>query len=479
MAAPWHLLPSAVPHNAVLVRDLETRQLRVIKEIKAQNRQELEEALAEASLHATLTHENIIRYREVFKAGSRTIFIVMDYAPNGDLNGRIERQKRSHRPFPMEKVLVWLAQIIKALHYLHRQNKIHRDIKAANIFLNESDDVVLGDFGIARVLDANAARISARTCKTPVGTPMYMSPEQASAKEYGQAVDIWALGCVLYEMLMFKPAFIAQSMDGLMSRIRRGRFDRSFPPEVPVELQELVCAMLNVDPRARPTIRELIANPLIEPYVKEPAPASAKAAQPEAPAAPTSRTSTQGSVPSLHVHVADAKPRPAAQLAPLQQPRGRVLGALRVPSQVNVTEDPPGAAGAHPPAGTPGNDEHHRKSPTENRAKAVRDASRHRAINLEHQQIRRNSDFIDGRTPGSSPRNSPRIPRRRLSELPPSSLQHAPAPAPAQRRRSEGIVRRESSQWAVPNSGLIKPRRGSHARARQPMDMLSLAQLYK
>ena len=112
------------------------------------------------------------RYHEVFRSGSRTVYIVMDYAAGGDLQGKINRQKMMGKPFSVPQILTWLAQICRALLYLHSQGKIHRDIKAANVFLSKDNKVLLGDFGIARTLDKNAARISARTCKTPVGTPM-------------------------------------------------------------------------------------------------------------------------------------------------------------------------------------------------------------------------------------------------------------------------------------------------------------------
>lgn len=98
----------------------------------------------------------------------------MDYAAGGDLQAKINRQKMTSKPFSVDQILTWLAQICQALLYLHGQGKIHRDIKAANLFLSKENTVLLGDFGIARTLDKNAARISARTCKTPVGTPMYV-----------------------------------------------------------------------------------------------------------------------------------------------------------------------------------------------------------------------------------------------------------------------------------------------------------------
>jgi hypothetical protein len=96
-----------------------------------------------------------------------------------------------------------------------------------------------------------------------------MSPELANGHKYGQKADVWALGCVLYEMVQFRPAFIAQSMDGLMSRIRRGRFEQDYDESIPQELRDIIASLLSVDERRRPSIRELITLPLLAPYVSQ------------------------------------------------------------------------------------------------------------------------------------------------------------------------------------------------------------------
>jgi NIMA (never in mitosis gene a)-related kinase len=95
-------------------------------------------------------------------------------AIGGDLQAKVNRRKIAFNPFTEDEILFWLAQLLEALLLIHQQGMLHRDIKLANMFLTYDDELKLGDFGIARVLDANAANISARTCRTPVGTPMYM-----------------------------------------------------------------------------------------------------------------------------------------------------------------------------------------------------------------------------------------------------------------------------------------------------------------
>ena len=105
-----------------------------------------------------------------------------------------------------------------ALYYLHEKKFLHRDLKTQNIFLKHGR-VRLGDFGIAKILDST--RDFANTC---IGTPYYMSPELFKYKPYSYKSDIWALGCILYEMCNLRHAFDAQSLNGLAVKILKGSY---------------------------------------------------------------------------------------------------------------------------------------------------------------------------------------------------------------------------------------------------------------
>ena len=108
-----------------------------------------------------------------------------------------------------------------AIKHCHDRKIIHRDLKSQNIFLNKDSTILLGDFGIAKVLDST--KDFANTC---IGTPYYMSPELFKNKPYGYKSDVWALGCVLYEMCNLRHAYDAKSINGLAVKILRG----SYPP---------------------------------------------------------------------------------------------------------------------------------------------------------------------------------------------------------------------------------------------------------
>jgi NIMA (never in mitosis gene a)-related kinase len=93
-----------------------------------------------------------------------------------------------------EKLIAfWLIQLLFGIKALHSKNILHRDLKSANIFLTKSYSLKIGDFGISKVLE----RSSAITC---IGTPLYLSPEVCNNQPYGLSSDMWALGCIVYEM---------------------------------------------------------------------------------------------------------------------------------------------------------------------------------------------------------------------------------------------------------------------------------------
>jgi len=122
-----------------------------------------------------------------------------------------------------------LTQISLALQACHGQRKksgnegkvLHRDLKPANVFLDDKQDVKLGDFGLARVLHHDTS-----FAKTFVGTPYYMSPEQMSKNLYNEKSDIWSLGCLVYEMCALVPPFTAPNQKLLAEKIKQGQFRR-------------------------------------------------------------------------------------------------------------------------------------------------------------------------------------------------------------------------------------------------------------
>jgi len=114
---------------------------------------------------------------------------------DGDLATLIKKKKESGGRFSEEEIMQWFVQICMALNYIHARRIMHRDLKASNIFLTANNCVKIGDFGISKVLQGTL-----EAAMTVVGTPYYMSPEVCQNRPYTMKSDIWALGCILYEL---------------------------------------------------------------------------------------------------------------------------------------------------------------------------------------------------------------------------------------------------------------------------------------
>ncbi len=148
------------------------------------------EALAAARLSG---HPNIVTIFDVGDAEGRP-FIVMEYLPGGTVAERARGGPVSH-----EQALAWLAQAAEAIDEAHRHGIVHRDVKPANMLLDDRGGVHMGDFGIARVMDETSAGMT--VAGTVLGTAGYLSPEQARGEPATPASDVYGLGVVAYELL--------------------------------------------------------------------------------------------------------------------------------------------------------------------------------------------------------------------------------------------------------------------------------------
>ncbi|CAK0849771.1 unnamed protein product, partial [Prorocentrum cordatum] len=127
--------------------------------------------------------------------GGPYLFLLMSYAEDGDLRLAMKDRKQAQQTVPELVVLSWLRQTIAGLRHMHAHGVIHRDLKSSNIFLSGGRRVArIGDFGISKVLE------SVSFAQTGVGTPAYMAPETMTEMRYDFQADIWALGCILFEL---------------------------------------------------------------------------------------------------------------------------------------------------------------------------------------------------------------------------------------------------------------------------------------
>ncbi|XP_061418169.1 serine/threonine-protein kinase Nek8 isoform X1 [Lethenteron reissneri] len=217
------------------------------------SRDERQAAQNECQVLKLLSHPNVIKYFENFLA-DKALMIAMEYAPGGTLAEYI--QKRGGSLLDEDTILHFFVQIALALHHVHSNHILHRDLKTHNILLDKRQTVVkVGDFGISKILSSKSKAY------TVVGTPCYISPELCEGKPYNQKSDIWALGCILYELASLKRAFEAENLPALVLKIMSGNF-APVSDRYSGELRQLVVSLLNLDPGKRPQLSEVLSHPV-------------------------------------------------------------------------------------------------------------------------------------------------------------------------------------------------------------------------
>ncbi len=210
----------------------------------------------EAKLLASLNHPNIATIHGLEDSGA-TRALIMELVEGPTLADRIRQG-----PVPMDEALPIARQICEALEFAHEHAVIHRDLKPANVKVTPDDAVKVLDFGLAKALEGDPASVDIATSPTMsrmatqagilLGTAAYMSPEQAKGKSVDRRADIWAFGCVLYEMLTGKMAFRGETVTDTLAAVIKEEPDWSLlPANTPVRIRVLLQRCLQKDPKQR------------------------------------------------------------------------------------------------------------------------------------------------------------------------------------------------------------------------------------
>ena len=209
----------------------------------------------EAKVLASLNHPNIGAIYGLEKSGD-TRALVLELIEGPTLADRIKRG-----PIPLDEALPIAKQIAEALEAAHEAGVIHRDLKPANIKVRNDGTVKVLDFGLAKALDphpegdpSQSPTLTAAATQMGVimGTAAYMSPEQARGKPVDKRADIWAFGCVLYEMLTGQMAFQGEDVSLTLSAVLQREPEWTvLPPSVAPELNAYLRRCLQKDPRQR------------------------------------------------------------------------------------------------------------------------------------------------------------------------------------------------------------------------------------
>ena len=216
----------------------------------------------EAQLLASFSHPNIAAVYGFEEAdapvdgGHMAHALVLELVEGPTLSDRIQRG-----PIPVEDALPIAHQIADALEAAHEKGIVHRDLKPSNIKLRPDGTVKVLDFGLAKIVDPGGAAsalsqsptmLTASMPGTILGTVAYMAPEQAKGKEADRRADIWAFGCVLFEMLTGCAVFEGESVSEVLAGVLKTDPDwQRLPPETPESIRRLLRRCLERDPKRR------------------------------------------------------------------------------------------------------------------------------------------------------------------------------------------------------------------------------------
>uniref|UniRef100_A0AAQ4PH48 Serine/threonine-protein kinase PLK n=1 Tax=Gasterosteus aculeatus aculeatus TaxID=481459 RepID=A0AAQ4PH48_GASAC len=200
----------------------------------------------EIELHRALHHKHIVHFYHHFE-DKENIYILLEYCSRKSLAHILKARKVLTEP----EVRYYLRQIVSGLKYLHEQEILHRDLKLGNFFVSESMELKVGDFGLAAKLEPAGNRR-----KTICGTPNYLSPEVLNKQGHGCESDIWALGCVMYTMLLGRPPFETTNLKETYRCIREARY--SLPSSLSPPSKQLITSLLAKVPEDRPNLDHIL-----------------------------------------------------------------------------------------------------------------------------------------------------------------------------------------------------------------------------
>lgn len=217
------LLPAELATDTVLLARFE-RELDVLKQLR---------------------HPNIVRCFGG-KCESEEQFYAMELIDGGTLADLLDRKGQ----LSWEFVIDYAVQMCEALNYAHEHGVIHRDVKPGNFLLTKSGQIKLSDFGLASIVTTNRLTASGRT----VGTIQYMAPEQIRGKALTGRVDLYALGCVLFEMLTGRTPYSGENAAAIMQQHLTGPIPHVIAevPECPLKLDQLIFELMSKNPDQRP-----------------------------------------------------------------------------------------------------------------------------------------------------------------------------------------------------------------------------------
>ena len=235
-----------------------TKEIYVIKQIPLYDlsQEEISNVKLEAKILKTINSNYVVKYYDSFEENNH-LNIVMEYCNGGDLGQYIDSNKEKNEKISEELIWLIFIKITLGLAAIHKLKILHRDLKTLNIFLSKNLEIKIGDLGVAKILNNSGS-----FANTLIGTPYYLSPELCEEKPYNNKSDIWALGCILYELCTFKHPFSAKSQAGLIIKILKEN-PEPIGNEYSSELQNILNNIFDKNMEKRPSCFNLLTSDII------------------------------------------------------------------------------------------------------------------------------------------------------------------------------------------------------------------------
>lgn len=208
----------------------------------------------EIKVMSEISNPYVVQYHTSLMKGS-TLWIVMEYMSGGSLKNLLD----TVGPFPEDAIAAIMKGLFSGLHYIHKERKLHRDIKAANILISNKGEVKLGDFGVAGQMTA-----SVRQRNTFVGSPLWMAPEVIKESLYDEKTDIWSAGITVIELSKGLPPYATEHPYQVLFKIPENDPPRLDGDQFSKGLKDLVAACLQRIPADRPSAEQLLTLPFLK-----------------------------------------------------------------------------------------------------------------------------------------------------------------------------------------------------------------------
>ncbi|KAJ3427421.1 aurora a [Anaeramoeba flamelloides] len=242
--------------NVYLAKEKKSKEFVALKVLFKNKLREIDaehQLKREVEVQSQLKHKNVLRMYGHYQDNVR-VYLVLEYANGGELFKQLCKVKRFEEPLAAN----YIASLASALSYCHSKNVIHRDIKPENILIGKNGELKIADFGWS-VLAEEARRT------TFCGTLDYLSPEMIDGDGYGQTIDVWSIGILLYEFLVGKPPFEARGTSQTYNKIQNAQL--RIPNYVSQGAKDLIKKLLKKDPEKRLNLHQVLKHKWILEHV--------------------------------------------------------------------------------------------------------------------------------------------------------------------------------------------------------------------